>query len=304
MPYRPLGRTGEKVSLLGLGGYAVGAMRDEQEAIRFVHTAIDNGVNFVESCWDYQWGENEIRLGKALRDGYRKKVFLATKIDAQVRPAADDQLEMSLRRLQVETIDLIQFHEVVRPGDPDRIFGPNGAIQTLIAAKKAGKVRYIGFTGHYDPEVHLKMLNTAASVGFAFDTNMMVLNAFDVHYRSFTKKLLPVAVERGVGVLAYKSLAGGRMMRPENALQKINVTPAECLRYVMSLPISVLISGMDTMETLNENLRIAREFQPMSEAEKVSLLTKTKEPGETGAYEWYKHYPGGGWTAEHPWVLG
>ncbi len=160
MPYRVLGRTGEKVSVVGLGGYHIGIQRDEQESIPIIRAAIDNGVKFLDNCWDYNGGASEIRMGKALKDEYRQKVFLMSKIDGQVKDVASRQIDESLRRLQVETIDLLQFHEVIRMGDPDRIFGPNGAIEAALAAKKAGKIRAIGFTGHKDPEIHLKMLNT------------------------------------------------------------------------------------------------------------------------------------------------
>src|SRR5512146_963318 len=191
MIYRTLGRSGERVSLLGLGGYHIGTHPSEQEDIRIVRTAIDNGVTFMDNCWDYNDGVSEVRMGKALRDGYRQKVFLMTKTDAQVKGPWVKQLDESLKRLETDVIDLIQFHEVIRPGDPQRIFGPGGAFEAALAARKAGKVRYIGFTGHKDPEIHLKMLETGFKHGFTFDAVQMPLNVLDPHYHSFAEKVVP-----------------------------------------------------------------------------------------------------------------
>src|ERR1041385_860873 len=181
IPYRRLGRTGEMVSLIGVGGYHLGRQADEQETIRIVRTALDNGVNFLDNCWDYNGGESEVRMGKALRDGYRKKAFLMTKVDGQLKELATRQIDESLRGLQTDHLDLLQFHEVIRPGDPGRIFGPSGSFEAVMAAKKAGKVRYIGFTGHKDPDIHLKMLDTAFAHGFTFDAVQMPLNVMDYH---------------------------------------------------------------------------------------------------------------------------
>ena len=211
MPYRTLGRSSEKVSLLGLGGFHIGLQSDEQESIRIVRTAIDNGVNFMDNCWDYNDGNSEIRMGKALRDGYRKKVFLMTKIDGQLKDIAARQIDESLRRLQTDTIDLLQFHEVIRPGDPNRILSPGGSLEAALAAKQAGKIRYIGFTGHKDPDIHLKMLNTAFQHGFAFDAVQMPLNVMDMHFKSFAHKVVPVLVQRGIGVLGMKSMGDGQV---------------------------------------------------------------------------------------------
>jgi predicted aldo/keto reductase-like oxidoreductase len=302
MPYRTLGRTGEKVSLLGLGGANIGTQRDENESIRIIRTAIDNGVNFLDNSWDYHEGQSEIRMGKALRDGYRQKVFLMTKIDGQTRPAAEKQLEESLRRLQTDTIDLVQFHEVVRMGDPDRIFGPNGSFETLVAAKKAGKIRYIGFTGHRDPDIHLKMLNKGFENGFTFDTVQMPLNIMDAHFHSFAKKVLPVLVEHGIAPLAMKTLGGGAFLN-NDVLQRIGVRPADCHLYAMTLPISVLISGMSTLEDLNHNLQTARTFQPLSKTAVDALLVKSSPVAAAGKYEPFKFGPAD-FTSRHPEVLG
>jgi predicted aldo/keto reductase-like oxidoreductase len=298
MPYRKLGRSGERVSLLGLGGFHIGVPRDEQEGIRIIHAAIDNGVNFMDNCWDYNNGDSEVRMGKALKGAYRQKVFLMTKIDGQVKPAAEKQLEDSLRRLQVETIDLLQFHEVVRPNDPDRIFGPNGAIETLVKARKAGKIRYIGFTGHQDPAIHLKMLNTAFKNDFTFDAVQFPLNPMDPHYRSFEKNVVPILVEHGIGVLGMKPLGGGNLLRSGV------VTPIECLHYAMNLPTSVVINGCDSMERLEQGLTAARTFQPMNEKQVAVLLAKTADAARDGKFEPFKSTRGYNATDRHPEWLG
>ena len=298
MPYRKLGRSGEKVSLVGLGGYHIGVPRDEQEGIHIIHAAIDNGINFMDNCWDYHNGDSELRMGKALKGAYRQKVFLMTKIDGQVKPAAEKQLEDSLRRLQVDTIDLMQFHEVVRENDPDRIFGPNGAIETLVKAKKAGKIRYIGFTGHQDPAIHVKMLNTAFKNDFTFDAVQFPLNPMDPHYRSFEKNVVPILVEHGIGVLGMKPLGGGNLLRSET------VTAIECLHYAMNLPTSVVINGCESMERLNQALTAARTFRPMSEKEVAALLAKTADAARDGKFEPFKSTRGYNATDRHPEWLG
>jgi len=282
MPYRTLGRSGEKVSLLGLGGYHVGVQPDEPESIRIIRTAIDHGVNFLDNCWDYNDGASEVRMGKALQDGYRKKVFLMTKTDGQVKDVWTKQLEDSLRRFQTDVIDLVQFHEVIRPGDPDRIFGSNGAIEAALAAKKAGKIRYIGFTGHKDPDIHLKMLNAGFKHGFTFDAVQMPLNVMDAHFKSFAKKVVPVLVEHGIGVLGMKPFGGGYILKSGTA------TPLECLHYAMSLPTSVVINGCDSLERLNQGLEAARTFRPLSEKEVTALLDKTATAGAEGKFERFK----------------
>jgi uncharacterized protein len=190
IPYRALGRTGEKVSLIGLGGYHLGKQSDPEESIRIIRTGLDEGINFLDNCWDYNGGESEIRMGKALRDGYRQKPFLMTKIDGRNKTAAATQINESLRRLQTDRIDLLQFHEVIRDSDPDRIFAEGGAMETVLEARKAGKIRFIGFTGHKSPDIHLKMLATASKHGFRFDAVQMPLNVMDAHFDSFEKKVL------------------------------------------------------------------------------------------------------------------
>jgi predicted aldo/keto reductase-like oxidoreductase len=288
MPYRALGRTGEKVSALGMGGWQFGRMESEEDSTRFIRTGIDEGINYIEAAWDYHSGLSEYRLGKALADGWRKKVFLTTKINGRRRDIAEWQLNESLRRLQTETIDLLIFHEVLYLEEPDIIFGPKGALEAFLAAQKAGKIRFIGFSGHYDPAVQLELLEMASKNNFRFDVGMIALNVMDPHYKSFGKLVLPKLVEQEMGVLAFKTMGGGNFLGPENVLQKIKLEPTDCLRYVMSLPTSVVISGMDRMEILKQNIETARNLRPMSEPEVADLLAKTAPVGNAGQYEWFK----------------
>ncbi len=298
MPYRTLGRSGEKVSLLGLGGYHIGMQDDEQESIRIVRAAVDSGVNFMDNCWDYHDGVSEIRMGKALRDGYRKKVFLMTKIDGQLKDIAADQIDQSLRRLQTDTIDLLQFHEVIRPGDPDRILGPGGSLEAALAAKKAGKIRYIGFTGHKDPEIHLKMLNTAFQRGFTFDAVQMPLNVMDMHFKSFAHLVVPVLVQHGIGVLGMKPMGNGYVLKSGV------VTPIECLHYAMNLPTSVVINGCESLDRLEQGLQAARTFRPLTEQEISGLSARTATAGRDGQFEPFKTSNIFDGTAHNPGWLG
>jgi predicted aldo/keto reductase-like oxidoreductase len=298
MPYHTLGRSGEKVSHVGLGGYHIGVQKDEEESIRIIRTAVDNGINFLDNCWDYNDGESEVRMGKALRDGYRKKVFLMTKIDGQVKDLAAKQIDESLRRLQTDVIDLVQFHEVIRPGDPDRIFGPNGSFEAALEAKKAGKLRYIGFTGHKDPDIHLKMLNTAFKHGFTFDAVQMPLNVMDAHFKSFTKKVVPVLTKHGIGVLGMKPMGSGVI------LQSNTVTPVECLHYAMNLPTSVVITGCDSLQILDQALQAARTFKPLGGKQVAAILAKTAPVAARGEFEPFKTTTGFDGTAHNPQWLG
>jgi predicted aldo/keto reductase-like oxidoreductase len=282
IPYRTLGRTGEKVSVVGLGGYHLGKQSDPDESIRIIRTGIDEGINFLDNCWDYNGGESEIRMGKALRDGYRQKAFLMTKIDGRTKTAAAAQLDESLRRLQTDRIDLLQFHEVIRDSDPDRIFAKGGAIEVVLEAKKAGKIRFIGFTGHKSPDIHLKMLATASKHGFKFDAVQMPLNVMDAHFNSFEKRVLPVLTENGIAVLGMKPM-GDHVI-----LESKTVTPTECLYYSMNLPTSVVITGCDSMGILQQALHAARSFQPMNSSQVAALLAKTAKAAEAGQFELYK----------------
>jgi predicted aldo/keto reductase-like oxidoreductase len=298
MPYRTLGRTGEQVSILGLGGAHIGFQKDENDSIKIIRTAIDNGINFMDNSWDYNNGASEIRMGKALRDGYRNKVLLMTKIDGQTRQTAEKQIDESLRRLQTDTIDLLQFHEVIRISDPDRIFAPGGAIEAVLAARDAGKIRYIGFTGHKSPEMHLKMLQVAMGKGFIFDAVQMPLNIMDAHYDSFEKMVLPVLLENDIGVLGMKPLSAGGILRSGI------VDAAECLRYSMSLPTSVVITGCDSMNILEQALETVRDFIPMRIEERSALLERTSKLAEKGEYEPYKTSTAYDATVRNPHWLG
>jgi predicted aldo/keto reductase-like oxidoreductase len=297
-PYRTLGRSGEKVSAVGLGGYHIGHPEDEQLSIRLVRTALDQGMNFLDNCWDYNDGQSEIRMGKALRDGYRQKAFLMTKIDGQSRKAATLQLEESLRRLQTDHIDLLQFHEVIRETDPGRIMGAGGGMEAVLEARKQGKVRYIGFTGHKSPDIHLKMLETAFANQFTFDAVQMPLNVMDAHYNSFEKKVLPVLVKHGIGVLGMKPMGDSIILRSKAA------TAVECLHYAMSLPTSVVITGCESMNILQQALDAARSFKPMSQEEVARLLARTAGPAAQGEFELYKTTHNFDGTFQNPQWLG
>ncbi len=299
MPYRPLGRTGVDVSLIGLGGWHLGFDAIAEElSIRIIRTAIDSGINFLDNCWDYNDGASELRMGKALRDGYRERAFLMTKIDGRTKREATKQLDESLRRLQTDHVDLVQHHEILRFEDPHRIFDEEGANAALVAAQQAGKTRFIGFTGHKDPRIHLYMLEVAHEHGFRFDTVQMPLNVMDAHYRSFEKIVMPELSQNNIGVLAMKPMANGNILRSNT------VTPIECLHYAMNLPTSVVITGCENMRDLDQALTAARTFKPMNQAQVTALLAKTEQAASRGEFELFKTtsiYDG---TASHPEWLG
>ncbi len=283
IPYRTLGRTGERVSAIGLGGWHIGQPTlPEREAIRIIRAAVDRGINFLDNSWDYNDGASEVRMGKALQDGYRERVFLMTKIDGQTRKAAAEQIGECLRRLQTEVIDLLQFHEVIRMEDPERILAPDGALEAALEAKDAGKIRYIGFTGHKSPTIHLRMLETAAAHGFRFDAVQMPLNVMDAHFDSFEKRVLPVLIRERIGVLAMKPL-GDRQV-----LDSKTVTPIEALQYALNLPTSVVITGCDSMEILDQAIRAATTLRPMTRDEVRTILAKTAAAAAQGRFERYK----------------
>ena len=298
MPYRRLGRTGEKVSAIGLGGFHIGKPKDEQEGIRLVRSAIDRGITFMDNCWDYHDGNSEVRMGKALRDGYRQKVFLMTKIDGRTSKAAARQIEDSLQRLQTDHIDLMQFHEIIRMEDPDRIFATGGGMEAALEAKQAGKIRFIGFTGHKDPLIHLRMLEVAGAHKFRFDAVQMPLNVMDAHFRSFEHQVLPVLVKDQIGVLGMKSMANGVI------LQSQTVQPIECLHYAMNLPTSTVITGIDRMEILDQAIEAAHTFKPMSPTEVSALLARTAAVAASGQYEPFKTTASFDGTAHNPQWLG
>jgi aryl-alcohol dehydrogenase-like predicted oxidoreductase len=298
MIYRELGTTGERVSAIGMGGYHLGKQTDSAESIRLMHAGIDHGITFLDNCWDYNDGISEVRMGQALRNGYREKVFLMTKMDGRTAVEYNKQLEQSLGRLQTDTIDLVQFHEIIRMEDPDRIFAAGGAIEAAVAARQAGKIRYIGFTGHKDPAVHLRMLETAQKHSFHFDTIQMPINVMDAHFRSFEKEVMPVALKQGIGILAMKTFGDPYILKSNT------VQPIEALHYGLTQPVSVVITGIDSTQVLDQALEAARTFKPLDQAQISSLLARTATAASEGKFELFKttsHYDG---TAQNPKWLG
>lgn len=298
MIYRKLGRTGERVSAIGLGGYHLGSAKDLDEAVRIIRSAVDRGINFLDNCWDYHDGESERRMGAALRDGYRDQVFLMTKFDGRTKKSAATQIDESLRRLETDHVDLIQYHENIRLEDPDRFFAPNGPLEAVMEAKKAGKIRFIGFTGHKDPLVHLRMLEVAAEHKFRFDTCQMPLNVMDAHFRSFGRHVLPKLVEQGMGVLGMKPLGDGHVLKCGH------VTALECLHYALTLPTSVVITGCETMERLDQAFHAAETFRPLSNEQVTQILAKTKPMADAGGCEPFKTTSQFDSTARNPGWLG
>ena len=279
VPKRELGKTGMQVSALGVGGYHLGSTRDQKEATELVARALDAGINFFDNAWEYHKGESELRLGAALK-GKRDQAIVMSKVCTHGRDKAVGMrmLEESLRRLQTDHLDVWQVHEVIYEDDPDLIFRPNGVAEALIEAKKQGKVRAIGFTGHKDPSIHLRMLEH----DFPFDTVQMPLNCFDATFRSFEQNVLPEARRRGIAVLGMKSLGGGEMVK------KGGVTPDEGLRYAMSLPVATTISGMDSIDVLEQNLKIVAGFQPYTAEEMDALRKRSQELAADGRMELFK----------------
>ena len=298
MIYRELGRTGERVSAIGIGGYHLGKQQDPDESIRLLRAAIDRGITFMDNCWDYNGGISEVRMGQALRDGYRQRVFLMTKIDGRDKNTAARQIEQSLGRLQTDVIDLLQFHEVIRLDDPDVIFAPGGAIEAVQEARKAGKIRCVGFTGHKDPSVHLRMFETADRHGFHFDTVQMPINVMDAHFRSFLNGVAPVAQEHGTAILAMKTFGDPYI------LQSKTVTPMEALHFGLNSPASVVITGIDSTAVLDQAFQAVESFRPMDTRQVAAILAKTKDAAMTGKFELFKtssHYDG---TIKNPAWLG
>lgn len=282
IPTRPLGNTGERVPIVCLGGWHIGAVQDDQEAVRIMHAAIDQGMTFFDNAWDYHTGRSEELMGRALAsDGRRKKVFLMTKDCERDYEGSKRNLEESLRRLKTDYLDLWQFHEMVYDNDPDWVF-EKGGIKAAIEAQKAGKVRFIGFTGHKDPRIHLKMLNKP----FAWNAAQMPINVLDAHYRSFQNEVVPVCLQKNVGVLGMKSLAGGH---PRGRIpEKTKATAQECIRYALSLPVSSLVVGIISMQDLEQDIAVARNFKPMEEAEKTQLLARIQTEATDGRHELFK----------------
>jgi aryl-alcohol dehydrogenase-like predicted oxidoreductase len=298
MPKRQLGKTGVMVSAIGLGGAHIGRAASPEIGTTVIRYAVDHGITFMDNCWDYVDGEAERRMGNALRDGYRQKVFLMTKFDGRTKQSCAKQIDESLQRLQTDHIDLMQYHENIRLEDPDRFFAAGGPLEALLEAKQAGKIRFIGFTGHKDPIVHLRMLEIAQRNNFHFDTCQMPLNPMDYHFRSFTHQVVPKLVEQGIAVLAMKTMGGGVL------LQSKTVTPTECLQYALNLPTSVVITGMDSTERVDQALQAARTFKPMTKQQVEALVSKTKDAAAKGEFELFKTSIRFDGTARNPQWMG
>jgi predicted aldo/keto reductase-like oxidoreductase len=283
--------------MLGLGGYHIGNP-SEAEAIKIIHTAVDNGITFMDNCWDYHDGDSEVRMGKALRDGYRKEVFLMTKIDGRDAKTAAQQIDQSLQRLQTDHIDLLQFHEVIRMNDPERIFAKGGGMEAAVKAREAGKIRFIGFTGHKSPQIHKHMLEVADQHQFKFDSVQMPLNVMDAQYESFAQIVLPMAQQRNIGVLGMKPIGDGILLKSGK------VSAVECLRYALSLPTSVVITGCESMKVVQQAIDLGRNFQPLTESERAALLSKTAEVAKNGQFELYKTSTRFDGTTHNPQWLG
>ncbi|HEY4931222.1 MAG TPA: aldo/keto reductase [Terriglobales bacterium] len=297
IPTRTLGHTGQQVSMLGIGGSHIGNP-SQAEAIKIIRAAADNGITFMDNCWDYHDGDSEVRMGMALRDGYRQKVFLMTKIDGRDAGTAAEQIDQSLQRLQTDHLDLLQFHEVIRMNDPERIFAPGGGMDAAVKARAAGKVRFIGFTGHKSPQIHKHMLEVADQHQFKFDTVQMPLNVMDAQYESFAQIVLPMLLEKNIGVLGMKPIGAGILLKSGK------ITAVECLRYALSLPTSVVITGCESMKDLQQALELGRNFQPLTESERAALLTKTAEVAKNGEFEKYKTSTMFDGTTHNPQWLG
>ncbi len=304
MKYRILGRTGARVSIVGLGGFhlAKPGGPSAEEAVRIVHAAVDGGINFCDNCWDYNGGESEIRLGRALRGGWRERVFLMTKIDGRTAASATAQLETSLRRLQTDHLDLLQFHEIIRMNDPDLVFAPSsssggGALETVLRARQQGKLRFIGFTGHKSPAIHRMMFEVAAAHDFHFDTVQMPVNIMDAHFDSFQKVIFPIAQQRQTAVLAMKTFGDPFILQAQIA------SPTEMLHYSMSQPVAVVITGIDRPAILHQALQAARSWRPMTAEQQWALLARSAQAAAAGDTERYKtstHFDG---TVQHPEYL-
>ena len=298
MLYRTLGQTGERVSAIGLGGYHIGKLATESESVQLIRSAIDRGITFMDNSWDYHNGRSHRWMGAALKNGYRQKVFLMTKIDGRTKATAAQQIDDALKDLQVDHIDLMQHHEILRYEDPDRVFSEGGSMEAMKDAQKAGKIRYVGFTGHKHPQVHLQMLEAAAQNNVRFDTVQMPLNVMDAHFRSFEKLVVPELVKNKIGVLGMKSLGESYILRSNT------VTAIECLHYAMNLPTSVVITGIDSMRILDQAIEAARTFKPMDASQVAALLARTQTAALKGEFERYKTTTQNDSTAQNPAWLG
>ena len=305
MLFRPLGTTGVQVSVIGLGGSHLGqAQVPEDLAINLIHEALDRGINFLDNSWDYNEGRSEERVGKALsQSGYRQKAFVMTKIDGRTKELAANRINDSLQRMKVDHIDLLQHHEVIRFDDPDRIFNEGGAMEAVVAAQKAGKVRFIGFTGHKDPHVHLYMFEVAKRNGFHFDTVQMPINIMDAHYRSFAQMVVPEAMRQHTAVLGMKCFGSGVLMKSD-AITSSSIKPIDCLHYSLNVPVAVQITGINSKMLLDQAFAAVKSFKPMDEQELATLLAKSEQDAMNGKYELFKTTSHFDSTARHPDWLG
>jgi aryl-alcohol dehydrogenase-like predicted oxidoreductase len=300
VPTRRLGRTNENVSMVALGGGHLGtSVLSDVEAVHLIHRGIDQGVTFLDNSWDYDEGRSEVRMGAAIgHGGYRRRVFLSTKFDGRDRQTAAKQLDESLRRLQTDHVDLWQFHENIRLDDADRAFAPGGAIEAMVAAREAGKVRFLGFTGHKDPEYHAHMFEVAAKNGFVFDTVQMPLNIMDPHFRSFERGVIPLAQQTDTGIIAMKTFGDRAILDTRIA------TPLQMLHYSMSLPVASVVNGVNSVYTLDEAVTAAVSFRPLSDAQVASLLARSAAQSAGGALERYKIGDDYDATTQHPEWMG
>jgi aryl-alcohol dehydrogenase-like predicted oxidoreductase len=300
IPKRRLGRTNEQVSCIGLGGFHLGQPNlADGDIIKLIHAAIDRGITFLDNSWDYNNGMSEIRVGRALSvAGYRERAFVMTKIDGRTKAEAQKQIDQSLSRLLTDRIDLLQFHELIRMDDPDRIFAQGGAYEAALEARAAGKIRYVGFTGHKSPDIHLHMLDLAKQHGVTFGTVQMPLNVMDAHFNSFEKNVVPVARELDMGILAMKTFGDHYI------LQSGLLDPIDMLHYGLNLPTSVVITGIDSPQILDQAVKAAESFEPLSETRVRAMLEKTAPVAAGGSTELYKttHYFDS--TAQNPQWLG
>ncbi len=285
MLYRSFGRSGEKISAIGMGGFHLGKTAvSDAEATRLIHQAVDRGITFMDNCWDYNKGRSELRMGEALdQGGYRDRVFLMSKMDGRTKKEAADQIDTSLKRLRTDRIDLVQHHEILRFDDPDRVFAEGGAMEAFVEAKQAGKLRYIGFTGHKDPRIHLQMLAVAEERGFQFDSVQMPLNVMDAHFRSFSHLVLPYLVEHGIAALGMKTFADSVLLK-----SKAPIEPLEYLHYSLNLPTSVVITGIESQRDLDQAFEAVRTFKPMDKAAVAELLERSRPYALEGKYELFK----------------
>jgi aryl-alcohol dehydrogenase-like predicted oxidoreductase len=300
MKYRPLGHTGERLSMIGLGGFHLakpGGLNAE-EAVGVARSAIDAGITFCDNCWDYNGGESERRLGNALQNGYRDRVFLMTKIDGRTAKAAQQQIDESLGRLKTDHLDLLQFHEIIRPDDPEKVFARGAALEVALRNREQGKLRYIGFTGHKSPAIHAHMFAVADAHNFHFDTVQMPLNVMDAHYDSFEQQVLPVALAHRTAVFGMKTFGDPFILESGVA------TPTELLHYSMSLPTTLQVLGIDSMKILHQSLEAVRKYQPLTLVQRGAILKKSLQTAADGSTERYKtthHFDG---TIKHPEWLG